>query len=191
KMISENINHSIYTFSILVDAFSKEERVKEAKNMFAMMIRKGLKPNVVTYNSLMDGYCLVKEINKATGIFNTMAQMAVAPDVHSFNIMINGFCKIKMVDEAMNLFNEIKSGRISYALEPWLVNEMHDRGQPPDIISYRSILDALCKNHPVDKAIALLTKIKDMGIQPDMSYNILIDGLCKSGRLMDAQKVYF
>jgi pentatricopeptide repeat domain-containing protein 1/leucine-rich PPR motif-containing protein len=52
-------------------------------------------------------------------------------------------------------------------------------------------LDALCKNHHVDKAIALLTKIKDMGIQPNMyTYTILIDGLCKSGRLNDAQKVF-
>jgi len=51
--------------------------------------------------------------------------------------------------------------------------------------------DALFKNHQVDKAIALLTKIKDQGIEPDMfTCTILVDGLCKNGRLQDAQQVY-
>jgi pentatricopeptide repeat domain-containing protein 1 len=41
------------------------------------------------------------------------------------------------------------------------------------------------------KAIELLTKLKDHNIQPSVcTYNILINGLCKSGRLKDAQKVY-
>jgi pentatricopeptide repeat protein len=52
-------------------------------------------------------------------------------------------------------------------------------------------LDALCKNHHVDKAIALLTKIKGKGIQPDVyTHNILINGLCIGGRLEDARKFF-
>jgi len=103
KMILENIKPTVYTFSILVDAFCKEEKMKEAKNVFAVMMRKDLKPNtnIVTYNSLMDGYCLVNEVNKAESIFNTVSQMGMALDVHSYSIMINGFCKIKMVDETL------------------------------------------------------------------------------------------
>ncbi|XLS94656.1 hypothetical protein HN51_070664, partial [Arachis hypogaea] len=60
---------------------------------------------------------------------------------------------------------------------------MHDKGQPADIITYNSFLDALCKNHHVDKALVLFNTIKDQGIRPNICiYNILIDGLCKSGR---------
>ncbi|XP_058776584.1 pentatricopeptide repeat-containing protein At1g62670, mitochondrial-like [Vicia villosa] len=108
-----------------------------------------------------------------------------------------------MVDEAMNLFGQMhcrniipnvvtysslvdglsKSGRISYALK--LVDEMHVRGQPPNIITYNSLFDALCKNHLVEE-IALLRKVKDQGIQPNLcTYNILIKGLWQSGRLKD------
>ncbi|XP_039683039.1 pentatricopeptide repeat-containing protein At1g63080, mitochondrial [Medicago truncatula] len=43
----------------------------------------------------------------------------------------------------------------------------------------------------VDKAIALLTKFKDQGIQPSVyTYTILVKGLCRSGKLEDAQKVF-
>jgi pentatricopeptide repeat protein len=57
-------------------------------------------------------------------------------------------------------------GRISHALG--LVDEMQDRGHPPNIVTYNSILDVLCKNHHFEKAIALLTKVKNKGIQPNM-----------------------
>ncbi|RHN52629.1 putative pentatricopeptide [Medicago truncatula] len=68
---------------------------------------------------------------------------------------------------------------------------MHDRGQQPDIITYNSILDALCKKHHAGKAIALLTKLKDQGIRPNMNtYTILVKGLCRSGKLEDARKVF-
>jgi pentatricopeptide repeat domain-containing protein 1 len=59
------------------------------------------------------------------------------------------------------------------------------------IVTGWSILDVLCKNQHVNHAIALLTKLKDQDIQPSMcSYNILIIGLCKVGRLKDAQNVF-
>jgi pentatricopeptide repeat protein len=68
---------------------------------------------------------------------------------------------------------------------------MHDRGQPANVITYNSLLHALCKNRHVDKAISLVKKIKEQGVQPDMyTYNILIDGLCKEGRLKDAQVIF-
>ncbi|MCI87894.1 pentatricopeptide repeat-containing protein, partial [Trifolium medium] len=50
-----------------------------------------------------------------------------------------------------------KSGRISDACD--LVDEMHDSGQFANVITYDSILDAF------DKAIALLAKLKDQGVQ--------------------------
>ena len=58
----------------MVNALCKEGKVKEAKNVVAVMIKDGVKPNDVTCNSLMDGYCLVNEVNKAKYVFNTMPQ---------------------------------------------------------------------------------------------------------------------
>ncbi|RHN44845.1 putative pentatricopeptide [Medicago truncatula] len=68
---------------------------------------------------------------------------------------------------------------------------MHDRCQQADIITYTSLFDALFKNHKVYMAIALLKKIKDHRIEPYMFiYTLLVDGLCKNGRLQDTQEVY-
>ena len=72
-----------------------------------------------------------------------------------------------------------------------LLKEMHHRGQPADVVTYTSLLDALCKNQNLDKATALFMKMKERGIQPNKyTYTALIDGLCKSGRLKNAQELF-
>lgn len=46
KMILENINQTVtvYSFNILVDAFSKEGKMKQAKAVVTAMMKKGAKP---------------------------------------------------------------------------------------------------------------------------------------------------
>jgi pentatricopeptide repeat protein len=56
EMVLKDINPSVYTLNILVDALCKEGKVKDAKNVIAGMMKEGVRPNVVTYTSLMDGY---------------------------------------------------------------------------------------------------------------------------------------
>jgi pentatricopeptide repeat domain-containing protein 1 len=65
------------------------------------------------------------------------------------------------------------------------------RSIPADIFTYNSLIDSLCKNNYLYKAIALVKKIKDQGIQLDMyTYNTLIDGLCK-GDDIRMHKMFF
>lgn len=45
-----------------------------------------------------------------------------------------------------------------------LVEETKDRGQHANIFPYNSLLDCLCKNNNVNRAIALFKKTKDHGI---------------------------
>ena len=57
-----------------------------------------------------------------------------------------------------------------------------------DVITYRSLLDVLCKNSLLDKAIGLFNKMKDHGVRPDVYiFTMLIDGMCKGGRLKNAK----
>ena len=45
----------VYTFNILVDTRCKEGMLTETKEVFDMMIQRGIEPDVVSYNSLIDG----------------------------------------------------------------------------------------------------------------------------------------
>ncbi|MCH95025.1 pentatricopeptide repeat-containing protein [Trifolium medium] len=86
-----------------------------------------------------------------------------------------------MVDEALNLFKDMrcrktipynclidglcKLGRISYAFE--LVDEMHDREQPPDIFTYEIIIRSLFDKGENDKAEKLLRQMIVRGVLYD------------------------
>ena len=72
-----------------------------------------------------------------------------------------------------------------------IFDEMLDRGQPPDVITYNNLIDALCKNGHLDRAIALFNKMKDQAIRPNVyTFTILLDGLCKVERLMNAHEFF-
>ena len=72
-----------------------------------------------------------------------------------------------------------------------LLDEMYDRGQPPNIITCGILLDALCKIQHFDEAIALFRKIVDKGVSPNVYMcSILLNGLCKCGRLKIARDFF-
>jgi len=93
----------------------------------------------------------------------------VVPDTTTCNSLIDGLCKF---------------GRISCV---WvLIDEMGDRNQQPNVITYNILLDALFKNHRLDKAIELFSKMMS-NMYTSM---ILIDGMCKVGRIKNVQETF-
>ena len=67
----------VYTFNKLVDTRCKEGMLTEAKEVFDMMIQRGIEPNVVSYNSLIDGYCLQNKLKDAIEALNMMVEGVV------------------------------------------------------------------------------------------------------------------
>ena len=63
---------------------------------------------------------------------------------------------------------------------------MDKRGCKPDVMTYSTIIDSLCKDEMVDDALKLFNEmILHKGILPDVvTYSSLIRGLCNQGRLM-------
>ncbi|KAH1241316.1 Pentatricopeptide repeat-containing protein, chloroplastic [Glycine max] len=110
------------------------------------------------------------KLKKATGLLNEM---------------------IRRVDEAINLYKEMHQKNVAPDINLYvsdLIDDMHDCA---NVITYRSLIDSLCKSSQLDKAIALFNKMKDNGIQPDMyTLNILLHGLCKGKRLKNAQGLF-
>ncbi|KAG5022169.1 hypothetical protein JHK85_018511 [Glycine max] len=142
------ISANVVTYNTLIHGFCKEGKMKEAKNVLAVMLK--VKPDVITYNTLMDGCVLVCGVKNAKHVFNAMC------------LMENFLC-FGSFDERI----EVKRA---------------------DVITYRSLLDVLCKNSLLDKAIGLFNKMKDHGVRPDVYiFTMLIDGMCKGGRLKNAK----
>ena len=72
---------NVHTFNILVDALCKEGKLTEAKEVFGVMIQRGIEPNTVTYSFLIDGYCLQNKTDDAVKEFNVMVERGCSPNL--------------------------------------------------------------------------------------------------------------
>ncbi|KAJ9556681.1 hypothetical protein OSB04_011295 [Centaurea solstitialis] len=198
----ERISPDVITYNILVDALCKEGMAEDAEAVLNIMVERGKVPDLVTYNSLIDGFCLRGETKKAKEIFDLIRIRGLVPDVVTYNSLLNGYCKNLEIDEALLLFNELTEkgtkpnvvtyntllqglflvGRCKDARE--LFNEMRAHNHiSPDTFTYGIVLQGLCNNRQVDKALSLFRLMGDSELNLDIVlYNILIDGTGKCGK---------
>ncbi|XP_057428701.1 pentatricopeptide repeat-containing protein At1g12300, mitochondrial-like isoform X2 [Lotus japonicus] len=196
----------VCSFNIIMDALCKQGLLLEAHAVCYEMIKRGVQPDVISYTILMDGYCLKSKVDEARKLFDMMIEAGLVPDVWSYNILIQGYCKIERVDEAMNLCEDMLTknlvpNTVTYKYlfdglcrfgrlpDAWnFLTRMHYRGhRPPDLTPYNIILETLCEQH-LDKANKIFNSlIPEPNVQ---SYNILISGYCKNGRVDEAMSIY-
>ncbi|KAG8037208.1 hypothetical protein GUJ93_ZPchr0020g33576 [Zizania palustris] len=63
-----------------------------------------------------------------------------------------------------------------------LFREMKKQGISPDVVTYNSTIDGLCKSKEMDKAEKVLQQMLDAGVQPDnITYSSLINGYSSLG----------
>ncbi|RVW77771.1 Pentatricopeptide repeat-containing protein, mitochondrial [Vitis vinifera] len=191
KMDSFGIPHNVYTLNVLINSFCHLNRCrhqvtsehgerdcqpdvvvygtlihslcewKHVNTLLNEMVDSKIMPNAIslttvvdalfTYTALMDGHCLRSEMDEAVKVFDMMVHKGCAPNVFSYNTLINGYCKIERMDKAMYLFEEMcRQKLIPTPLWP-----------NSDLVTYRILLDYLCKNCHLDKAMALLKAIEE------------------------------
>ncbi|KAL2535739.1 Pentatricopeptide repeat-containing protein [Forsythia ovata] len=61
-----------FAYSILMNAFSLNNKIDDAKELFAFMEAKGHKPNDVCYNVLINVYCKCHKLEEAMRLFKEM-----------------------------------------------------------------------------------------------------------------------
>ncbi|KAL4185067.1 hypothetical protein AMTRI_Chr10g228780 [Amborella trichopoda] len=73
-----------------------------------------------------------------------------------------------------------------------LLEEMYHNGLNPDVVTYNTLVNVLCKRNKVEEALALHKEMGKRGCQPDVvTYNTVIDGLCKGGRMEEAMSCWW
>nr|GMC78826.1 putative pentatricopeptide repeat-containing protein At1g12700, mitochondrial [Ipomoea batatas]GMD44334.1 putative pentatricopeptide repeat-containing protein At1g12700, mitochondrial [Ipomoea batatas]GME18830.1 putative pentatricopeptide repeat-containing protein At1g12700, mitochondrial [Ipomoea batatas] len=197
KLMNEMVQHNVYP-----------GRMNEARKAFGRVVESGLQPDIRTYNTLINGYCKIKEIEEARKAFGQMVESGLQPNVWTYNTLINGYCKIKEMDEAMHLFCEIPQKglhpnvvtyttmlqgfflvrRCSAALE--LFQEMLVAGHKPDFCTSCVLLGGLCDNGLVEQAMSVYHQLDRNGNGSHDYDTIIIDRVCKIGRLNIARNVF-
>ncbi|KAH9753505.1 pentatricopeptide repeat-containing protein [Citrus sinensis] len=172
------------SLNILMNCFCKMIGVSDAFVALGRILRKVFSPDVVTLGCLIRGLCMQGKFTEASGLFTKFVAFDCRPNVISsvdlFGNLINGLCRSGNTSAALELHEEFVNGNGELGVI------CH-----PDVLSYCSIINSLCKDVLVDKAKELFLDMKSRGIIPDVVvYSSLIDGYCLMGRIDDARKLF-
>lgn len=121
---------------------------------FGSFIRRCYKPlNDVTFNSLNKGFCMEGNIREASQLIKKTAAFGCTPNVTTCDTLITGLRRTGNMSLTLKLHRE-------------MVNGMGDFGgiYKPNVFSYGSLIDRLCKDRLVDQTKDLFMEMKDKGI---------------------------
>uniref|UniRef100_A0A0E0M9B4 Pentacotripeptide-repeat region of PRORP domain-containing protein n=1 Tax=Oryza punctata TaxID=4537 RepID=A0A0E0M9B4_ORYPU len=153
----------------LVHGFCSSGQLTEAIRFFEKMCSDGVEPNVVTYTVLMDylckngepeilgrflilctllhGYAIEGALVEMHDLFDLMVRSDMRPNHHVLNILICAFSKQGKVDKAMLVFSK-----------------MRQQGLSPDVVTYRTVIDILCKLGGVHDAMHNFEQMNSEGV---------------------------
>ncbi|XP_022682351.1 pentatricopeptide repeat-containing protein At1g05670, mitochondrial-like [Setaria italica] len=207
---------NVVVYATLVDGFMREGNSDEAFKIIKDMSAAGVQPNKITYDYLIRGYVgkmeeaieyydqmLEKGVHPneftydAFRVLSVMEKNGLVPDLHIYSSLISGLCKTADVEKAVGLLDEMgkkgvepdgycKAGDIHDAIG--LYNEMLARGVTPDAFVY-SVLTSGCSNSgDLQQALFITEEMVLRGYASISSFNALVHGFCKRGKLQETVK---
>ncbi|KMZ56293.1 putative Pentatricopeptide repeat-containing protein [Zostera marina] len=171
ELFNELCENTCYTttarvFAVMIKQLGKSGNLSAAVNLFEEMKRRGCKPDVYVYNALMSSMVRFGKLDEARSLMRVMTEQGCKPDLNSYNIILNGVGKcstaIGGATEALDMLRWMKenvevdgvsyntvlsclshAGMFEEAAK--LMKEMTVLGFEYDVISYKSILEAVGK----------------------------------------------
>ncbi|KAI7989559.1 Pentatricopeptide repeat-containing protein [Camellia lanceoleosa] len=180
EMVSSGKPMNLIVATSLMKGYYMAGDLDSALNLFNKIVRDGLEPNMVTYSVLIEGCFRGGKMEKASELCTQMKLAGIQPSVYIVNSLIRGFFGVHQWEEAFKHFDE--------AVECGIAN----------VFTYNNMICWLCKEGKVDEACSgkilfaseLYTDMLSNGIVPDeVTYTVLVHGLCNKGQLENAHKV--
>ncbi|XP_078153129.1 pentatricopeptide repeat-containing protein At5g03800-like [Carex rostrata] len=181
-LAAKNPTPSIYSFNQLFTALT---RMKNSNNHYASVFslfnrwtqprRVSPSPDGVTYSVLIS-YCIRMNQPRLGLVFlGRFIKGGQRAEANIFNPLLKGLCSENRISDAVAM----------------VFNKMPKLGCTPNVISYNTIIDGLCKEGTISKAFSVFEKMLSVGIVPNVvTYSSLIDGLCKEGAISKAFSLF-
>ncbi|KAK2638768.1 hypothetical protein Ddye_026563 [Dipteronia dyeriana] len=188
-MIQGGVKPDTITYNTLIDGFFLEGRIDNARELFVSMMKKGITHDVFSYNIMINEYCKNQNLEQAMSLYSKMISEGVMLDTMTYNTLLSGLFRAGKITHAKTMFGEMRL--IMLQLMQTMVVSLRrsyffnkKRKFDLSIETYNCFLQSLCK---LDIARKLFHKLAKEGLLPNaITYTIIINGLCKEGRLEEA-----
>ncbi|CAN0853194.1 Pentatricopeptide repeat-containing protein At5g46100 [Linum grandiflorum] len=157
-------------------AYGRVHRSVDVVRIFRMMEDEyGCKPTERSFITVLSVLVDESQLKEAFGFYRYMKEMGIRPSVVSLNILIKALCKNgDTVDAALKIFLEMPS-----------------RGCVPDLYTYGTLINGLCKLGRISEGKDLFQEMEGKGCLPSVvTYTSLIHGLCQSEKVDEAMNLF-
>ncbi|KAK4759847.1 hypothetical protein SAY87_022978 [Trapa incisa] len=178
-LVGETNNHkkcvpNLITYSTVISALCKADRLEEAKKKFSEMMSRDLLPDAALYNIFIDSFCKKGKVSSAFRVLKDMEKRGCSKSLQTYNSLILGLGKKNQIFEIHGLMDEMK-----------------ERGISPDVSTYNNFMSCLCEMGRIEDASALLDEMFQKGVSPNITtFRILIKSVCEAGDLVLAQEMF-
>lgn len=192
-----SLERDAVSYNTVIKALTSNGRFEEAIDVFYQMKRSGIKPDKYSYTSL------VKAVIAQDGIeefLYDMRDQGVTPDTMTFNTIIRCLCEQKKLPAARRIVTVMDESGISP--DSWtygyLMTGLTENGNPSaaltlfetacsesrtvgvteNVFLYTTAMTAAAKIGDYTRALELLSRMKGLGIKPNMKTMTTLLGAC-------------
>ncbi|KAG9144395.1 hypothetical protein Leryth_017530 [Lithospermum erythrorhizon] len=173
-------------YNTLIKGFCDMGLLDQARSLWLEISKNGCLPSSRTYHILIHGMCKKGLVDEAQQIFNDMEKFGWSASVPTFNALIDGLCKAGKLEAARLILYKMEIGK-----NPSVFLRLSQGAYGVlDSNSLQMMVEKLCESGLVLKAYKILTQLADEVVPDIYTYNILINGFCKVGKVDFALKLY-
>ncbi|RZC86617.1 hypothetical protein C5167_029964 [Papaver somniferum] len=181
-----------FSYNILIKTYCTDGRSSEALAWVREMIENGCGPNVVTFNTIIDSFCKQGNMVEARRLFDQIQERDINPTTVTYNTLINGYVKAREIRlEGLFPLTDISVAGLCWAGQlddaMGLLQDMLQKGMPPSVVAFNSIIAGYSKAGREDKAFEVYRSMAEFGLTPSScTCSSLLLGLSNRGMLQEA-----
>ncbi|KAL5731848.1 hypothetical protein ACHQM5_004538 [Ranunculus cassubicifolius] len=193
KMKSAGCDIDIYTYVKLSRQFQKRKMMKDAVEIYELMMDTPYKPSVGECTSLLREISLTntedldlvfRVVNKSEAMGQTLSK-AVYDEIHGSLTSAGRFDEAEKVSYSQVMFGLCKEERLDEACQ--MLDEMESQGCISDIKTWSIVIQAHCTAGQMDRAMKLFNKMMKKNVEADANLlEVLVNGLCNERRVRRA-----
>lgn len=172
------VSPSVVTYGCYIDALTKNGQMERALDILEEMRKKdGVEPNTVVYTTLLKGFSRAREPQKALQVYQDMRARGVHCSQLTFNSMLDVLVRNPQPEN-------------SRALDQ-VLEDMKAAGCKADVVTYSIMVKSACASGSLDQAMTLFERATGDGLVLDeVSFNSMLHGFCKDGKLEFVERVF-
>ncbi|URE12742.1 PPR repeat [Musa troglodytarum] len=142
----------------------------------------GVIPDTFALNLVIKACSKCLEMEEAIRVFKEIGLYGCEPNEFSYGYIVQGLCRKGWVGKSMDCFKEMRAKglalerRLGEGIE--VVFDMLRNGMTPDLLTYRTVLEEMCREGRADAAFELLEELgRAKGAMDRRTYSDLLEGL--------------